>query len=158
MDTNLTDTTWINPLEDRDSVGLEEYLDFYKTRITQDSERLFITDFVYPLLGDKNIKHCVPQYPFIDSEGRNRRIDFAIKKDDSKVALEVNGETYHAEGIIVAEAFDDNLNRQNEILAAGWQLLRFSYTQLQSDQWRKRVQEQLRKLVYKSVPELTSRK
>lgn len=43
--------------------------------------------------------------------------------DGRKIALEVNGETYHAEGIIPDENFDDNLNRQNEILNAGWFLL-----------------------------------
>jgi len=37
----------------------------------------------------------------------------------SKLAIEVNGETYHAEGIVPNEVFDDNLFRQNEILQDG---------------------------------------
>ena len=36
-----------------------------------------------------------------------------------RLALEVNGETYHAEGIIPNSVFDDNLFRQNEIIRAG---------------------------------------
>ncbi len=157
MAENDINVGWNNPLEDKDEVTLEEYLEVYKSRLTQDSERLFVTDFLYPTLGKENIKYCVPQYPFIDSEGRKRRIDFGLKKDQKKIALEVNGETYHAEGIIPNEAFDDNLNRQNEILNAGWYLLRYSYTQLLSGIWRKRVQEQLRKLLYKVIPEVLSK-
>ena len=67
----------------------------------------------------------------------------AIVFNNKRVALEVNGETYHAEGIIPNEMFDDNLNRQNEILNAGWFLLRYSYSQLQHPEWRTRVAESL---------------
>ena len=74
--------------------------------------------------------------------------------EGKKIALEINGETYHAEGVIANEVFDDNLNRQNEILGAGFNLLRFSYSQLQSMIWRKRVNESLRRIFYKTLPEL----
>jgi hypothetical protein len=147
---------WNNPLDDVETVTLEEYLKTFSSRITQDSERLFVTDFLYPLLGPKNIKYVVPQYPFLDSEGRSRRIDFAIVYGGRRIALEVNGESYHAEGIIPNELFDDNLNRQNEILGAGWHLLRYSYSQLQSHVWRKRVAEQVFYTLRKQIPELLS--
>lgn len=147
---------WANPLADKEKVSLQEYLEFYKNRITQDSERLFVTDFLFPLLGEQNIKYVVPQYPFLDSEGRTRRIDFVLWKGDKKFALEVNGETYHAEGVIAKEMYDDNLNRQNEILSAGYFLLRFSYSQLQHPNWRKQVSESIRRLVYRNFPELLS--
>lgn len=109
-----------NLLEDRNEVSIEEYYEVYGSRIIQQSERLFLEEFLYPILGKNNIKYVISQYPFIDSEGKLRRIDFAIIKDDVKIALEVNGETYHAEGIIPNEMFDDNLQRQNEIIIAGW--------------------------------------
>ena len=96
-------------------MNLEQYFEQYGHRITQDSERLFLTDFLYPILGE-NIEHVVPQYPFLDSSGKNRRIDFALQYEGLWLALEVNGETYHAEGIIPNDLFDDNLFRQNEIL------------------------------------------
>ncbi|GHT02410.1 hypothetical protein AGMMS49525_05860 [Bacteroidia bacterium] len=154
-DIQLSDYT--NLLTDKENVSLEEYLETYKSRITQESELLFVCDFLYPLFGEKNIKYVVPQYPFIDSEGRARRIDFGVLYDGKKVALEVNGETYHAEGIIPNENFDDNLNRQNEILNASWFLLRFSYSQLQSPQWRKKVANDLFSLLRKRIPELIIR-
>jgi superfamily II DNA or RNA helicase len=156
---------WSNPLAERESIQLEEYLNFYNNRIEgeggirklhQESEILFVREFMFPILGKENIKYLIPQYPFLDSEGKTRRIDFALIKDGKKLALEVNGETYHAEGVIAREAFDDNLNRQNEILNAGWHLLRFSYSQLQHPDWRKRVSESIRRIIYKTFPELLS--
>jgi superfamily II DNA or RNA helicase len=153
---NIHLSDYTNPLTSKYTVSLDEYLTTYKSRITQESEELFVRDFLFPLFGEKHIKYVVPQYPFIDSEGRARRIDFGILYDGRKIALEVNGETYHAEGIIPNENFDDNLNRQNEILNAGWFLLRFSYSQLQSPQWRKKVANDLFSLLRKRIPELIS--
>ena len=147
---------YVNLLSTTAEVSLDDYFETYKSRITQESEQIFVRDFLYPLFGKENIKYVVPQYPFIDSEGRARRIDFGIIYNGCKVALEVNGETYHAEGIIPFERFDDNLNRQNEILNAGWFLLRFSYSQLQSDHWRPKVANDLFSLLRKRIPELIS--
>ncbi len=147
---------WQNLLEDKESVELNEYITTYKHRLLQESEVLFASEFLYPILGKENIKYVIPQYPFIDSEGRNRRIDFVILKDSKRVALEVNGETYHAEGIIPNETFDDNLFRQNEILNAGYKLQRFSYHQLQAPAWRKIVFESIRRLIQQNFPELIS--
>jgi superfamily II DNA or RNA helicase len=147
-------TNWANPLADKEKVTLPEFMETYKSRITQDSERLFVSDFLFPLLGEENIKYVIPQYPFLDSEGRTRRIDFVLVKGDKKIALEVNGETYHAEGVIAKEVYDDNLNRQNEILSSGYFLLRYSYSQLQHPTWRKQVSESIRRLVYRTFPEI----
>ncbi|WP_333852807.1 DEAD/DEAH box helicase family protein [Epilithonimonas sp.] len=151
-----TTTSYGNLLENALAVTLQEYLDIYKSRITQESEVLFVREFLYPLLGAEKIKYVIPQYPFIDSEGRSRRIDFGIVFNNKRIALEVNGETYHAEGIIPNEMFDDNLNRQNEILNAGWFLLRYSYSQLQHPDWRKRVFDSLFYLLRKNIPEILS--
>lgn len=122
---------------------LEEYYEQYGSRIAQESEQLFVEEFLYPLLENK-IEYIIPQQLFIDRSGKSRRIDFAYHGKTSRLALEVNGETYHAEGVISNETFDDNLYRQNEILNSGYQLVRFSYSQLQSPKWRPIVQATLR--------------
>ena len=96
-------------------MNLDEYYSVHGSKIIQASERLFVEEFLYPLLGSK-IERILPQYPILDRTGRSRRIDFAYHGPKAKIALEVNGETYHAEGIIPNEMFDDNLFRQNEIL------------------------------------------
>lgn len=138
-----------------DFMNLEAYYEKYGSCISQDSERLFVDEFLYPLLGP-NIEYIQPQYPFIDRTGRSRRIDFACRGSVKPLALEVNGETYHAEGIIPDANFDDNLFRQNEILMAGFALVRFSYSQLKDPRWRALVMETIRDVVRSAAPELLS--
>ena len=134
---------------------LDEYYAKYGSLITQESERLFVNDFLYPLLGPK-IEHIEPQHPFLDRSGKSRRIDFSYHGPKVKIALEVNGESYHAEGIIPDAMFDENLFRQNEILRNGYLLVRYSYSQLQSPEWREIIQESLRDLFGQAAPELLS--
>lgn len=134
---------------------LQEYYEQYGSKVTQESERLFVDEFLYPMIGQK-IERIIPQHPFLDRTGRSRRIDFAYHGEKARIALEVNGETYHAEGIIPNEMFDDNLFRQNEILRLGYVLARFSYSQLQSPQWRPLVLETLRAIFRDHAPELLS--
>jgi Type III restriction enzyme, res subunit len=136
-------------------MNVAEYYEKYAGRITQDSERMFVEDFLYPLLGSK-IEKIIPQYPFLDRTGRSRRIDFAVHGTQAPLALEVNGETYHAEGIIPDTMFDDNLFRQNEILRVGYRLVRFSYSQLKDPKWRPLIADCLRDAIAETAPELLS--
>jgi superfamily II DNA or RNA helicase len=135
------------------SPTLTKYYEIYGPRITQESEKLFLNEFLFPLLGP-NLSKIIPQHSFLDSTGRARRIDFAYISDGARLALEVNGETYHAEGIIPNEMFDDNLFRQNEILNSGYKLIRFSYNQLQSPLWRPLVMSTLRSFFTEYAPAL----
>lgn len=136
-------------------MDIAEYYEKFGSRISQASERLFIEEFIYPTIGSK-IENIWPQHPFIDRTGKSRRIDFVYHGSKARIALEVNGETYHAEGIIPDEMFDENLFRQNEILRLGYILVRFSYSQLKSPQWRPLVQESLREVFRSHAPELLS--
>jgi len=95
---------------------LSQYDKHFGARITQKSERLFVDDFLFPLLG-KQLEQIIPQHPFLDSTGRSRRIDFAYVGDGVKLALEVNGETYHAEGVI-PNAFETTMPWRATVLAA----------------------------------------
>lgn len=132
---------------------LSHYYDTYGARITQDSEKLFVDEFLFPLLG-QHLQRIIPQHPFLDSTGSSRRIDFAYVDDGARLALEVNGETYHAEGVIGNDVFDQNLFRQNEILSSGYKLIRFSYNQLQSPKWRPIVMTSLRDFFREHAPAL----
>ena len=141
------------PEENNAESSLQRFYSLYGTRITQASERLFVDDFLYPLLGEK-ILEIQPQHPFIDATGSCRRIDFAFVNGSTRLAFEVDGETYHAEGVIPNDVFDTNLFRQNEILSAGYKLIRFSYNQLQSPLWRSMVMAALRDFLTQHAPSL----
>jgi hypothetical protein len=84
---NIHLSDYTNLLATKETVSLNEYLGTYKSRITQEGEILFVRDFLYPLLGKKHIKYVVSQHPFIDLEGRARRIDFGILYDSHKVTF-----------------------------------------------------------------------
>jgi superfamily II DNA or RNA helicase len=131
----------------------DQFYAAHGSKLTQESERLFVDEFLYPLLGP-NLLRIAPQHPFLDSTGRSRKIDFAYADGNTRLALEVNGETYHAEGIIPNDMFDDNLFRQNEILTNGYRLIRFSYNQLQSPIWRAVVMAALRDFFTQYAPAL----
>lgn len=146
-----------NLLIDKENVSYDEFLKVYENKIMQESEKLFVREFLFPILGNDKMKLVVPQYPFIDSEGHARKIDFGIVTEENhKIAFEINGETYHGEGIIPSAQFDDNLFRQNEILFHGWTLRRYSYNQLLDPKWRPRVFAEINLTLKKYAPELLS--
>ena len=136
-------------------MSLDEYMSANERKILQESEKLFVQDFLFPLLGEERIGLVIPQYSFIDSEGGHREIDFAlITENGAKFAFEIDGESYHKEGLISSEAFDDSLFRQNEILFHDWILRRYSYSQLRSDSWRPRVMAEIKLTFKKYAKEL----
>ncbi|MCL4497605.1 MAG: hypothetical protein M1467_05815 [Deltaproteobacteria bacterium] len=71
---------------------IEEFYKLHESKITQESERLFVDEFLYPLLSF-SIGKIIPQYSFLDRTGRMRRIDFAYHGPQANIALEVNGES-----------------------------------------------------------------
>lgn len=70
------------------------------------------------------------EYPFIDSKGGQRFIDFVYQKGEIRLLIEIDGYTTHARHITYKE-FDDHLNRQNDLVAAGWHILRLSANQVE---------------------------
>ncbi|GIQ68162.1 DUF559 domain-containing protein [Xylanibacillus composti] len=70
------------------------------------------------------------EYPFMDSKGGQRFIDFIYQKGEVRLLIEIDGYTTHARQITYKE-FDDHLNRQNDLAAAGWHILRLSANQVE---------------------------
>lgn len=139
-----------NSLINKKAISAEEYLKHYQGKILQDSEKLFVEEFMYPILGKENLKYLQPQYVFVDSAGSAKRMDFAIRIDNVKLAFEIDGETYHAEGSVSSEQFDAGLIRQNEILLANWKLLRFSYSQLRDGSKSKDIKDSIKAFLQKN--------
>ena len=51
---NIQLSAYTNLLATKDTVSLEEYLSTYKVHVTQESEELFVRNFLYPLFGEKH--------------------------------------------------------------------------------------------------------
>ncbi len=95
-------------------------------------ERVFFRTVLEPTIGAAAYNYIQPQYSFEQPDGRVRRIDFALVTPAKKYAIELDGFTYHAEGIVTPAKHSDDLARQNELVVAGWVPLRFSWHQVQS--------------------------
>lgn len=69
------------------------------------------------------------EHPFKDFKGGQRFADFVYVRSGMKLIVEIDGFTTHARDLSPA-AFDDHLQRQNDLILAGWLLLRFSANQV----------------------------
>jgi very-short-patch-repair endonuclease len=60
----------------------------------------------------------------------NKWVDFAIETTEGKrIAVELEGYNYHTKDL-TPQKFDEQLLQQNELVCAGWTVLRFSVDQL----------------------------
>jgi len=82
-----------------------------------------------PTLRPENIE-C--QFPFLDGEGRNRRMDFAIREGEHvRIAIEVDGyDKSGAGGGMSRREMEDFSYRQNALIQQGWHVLRFQNGQI----------------------------
>ena len=81
------------------------------------------------------------QYPMVDIYGGHRTIDFAVKLPDGRVAIEVDGNTWHQPGKISQDKYHDDLLKQNSMVYEGWRV--FRWTSAQIDQSPERVKDEL---------------
>lgn len=110
MDVNVINA-WIR--KNRDKFG-SEY------------EEVFVRN-VFPVLDGFNIHDVVPQYPFVDLEGRQRYCDFLVKVNNFIIVIEIDG--YDKRGVgsgMTHDEFVDWQRRQSAIAAMGWHVLRFA--------------------------------
>jgi very-short-patch-repair endonuclease len=84
------------------------------------------------------------EYPFKDSKGGDRFVDFMYEHGGIRLIIEIDGYTTHARNISPGD-FEDHLDRQNDLLLSGWFLLRFSARQVehQSEYCRSKLQQAL---------------
>lgn len=90
-------------------------------RILADRERFGIPEGelerrLIRLLDTHRVPQAVRQFPFGD-----RRIDFAYP--ELKIAIELDGRADHSKKAV----FEDDRHRQNELVLAGWTVLRFTW-------------------------------
>ncbi|WP_186429663.1 DEAD/DEAH box helicase family protein [Clostridium sp. BSD9I1] len=104
------------------------------------AEDLFIEVFC-ETFGPEKANSIVIQHPFVDIYGKNRFIDFALLCDGKKVAVEIDGETYHNPNKVSNEKYYDDLLKQNSLIYENWKVYRWTYGQLKDH--KERVKDQL---------------
>lgn len=88
-------------------------------------------DLFCEAFGAENGEYVYLQYPVVDIYGNHRFIDFALNFPDGKVAIEVDGNTWHQPGKVSEEKYHDDLLKQNSIVYEGWKIYRWTSSQLE---------------------------
>ena len=100
------------------------------TSVNSRAEELFVQLFC-EAFGPENTENLQVQYPCVDIYGRHRYIDFALESPESKIAIEIDGETYHNPSKVSENKYADDLLKQNSLIYDNWKVYRWIYSQLE---------------------------
>lgn len=100
------------------------------TSVNSRAEELFVQLFC-EAFGPEKTENLQVQYPCVDIYGRHRYIDFALKSPESKIAIEIDGETYHNPSKVSENKYADDLLKQNSLIYDNWKVYRWIYSQLE---------------------------
>ena len=91
------------------------------------AEILFV-DIFCSLFGEEYRSYLLQyhNFPFIDSEGKRRYHDFILILEDKKVAIEIEGESYHNPAIVGLDKYGDDILRANAQIIQGWTRISFT--------------------------------
>lgn len=99
--------------------------------VNSPAEDLFVQLFCETFGPDKAEKLYI-QYPFADIYGKQRYIDFALLSGSDKIAIEIDGESYHNPNKVSENKYIDDLLKQNSLTYQGWMIYRWVYNQLKN--------------------------
>ncbi len=99
------------------------------TKVNSKAEDLFVELFC-EAFGPEKANNLYVQYPFVDIYGYRRYIDFALENQDMKIAIEIDGETYHNPKKVSDNKYYDDLLKQNSMVYNEWKVYRWAYNQL----------------------------
>lgn len=100
------------------------------TSVNSRAEELFVQLFC-EAFGPEKTENLQVQYPCVDIYGRHRYIDFALESPESKIAIEIDGETYHNPSKVSEKKYADDLLKQNSLIYDNWKVYRWIYSQLE---------------------------
>lgn len=100
------------------------------TSVNSRAEELFVQLFC-EAFGPEKTENLQVQYPCVDIYGRHRYIDFALESPESKIAIEIDGETYHNPSKVSENKYADDLLKQNSLVYDNWKVYRWIYSQLE---------------------------
>ena len=104
------------------------------------AEEKFIQLFC-DVFGPEKGQYVYLQYPFVDIYGNHRSIDYAFNSADGKVAIEVDGTTWHDPAKVSQDKYTDDLLKQNSMVHEGWKVFRWTDRQLEKSE--ERVKDEL---------------
>lgn len=84
----------------------------YTTTLSSLAEDIFLEIFC-DVFGPEKTQYLSVQHPFADIYGNRRFIDFALKSDDIKIVIEIDGERYHNPDEVSKNKYYDDLLKQN---------------------------------------------
>ena len=100
------------------------------TSVNSRAEELFVQLFC-EAFGSEKTENLQVQYPCVDIYGRHRYIDFALESPEFKIAIEIDGETYHNPSKVSENKYADDLLKQNSLIYDNWKVYRWIYSQLE---------------------------
>lgn len=104
------------------------------------AEEKFIELFC-DIFGPDKGQYVYLQYPILDIYGKHRSIDFAIRSNKGKIAIEIDGTTWHNPSSVSEEKYTDDLLKQNSMIHDGWKV--FRWTDHQVEKIPDRVKDEL---------------
>ena len=111
----------------------------YTTSVASVAEDLFVELFC-DVFGPDKTQYLSVQHPFVDIYGNRRYIDFALESDELKLAIEIDGETFHNPQKISGNKYHDDLLKQNSLIFQNWKVYRWAYVQLKKQ--REKVKDE----------------
>ena len=93
------------------------------------AEEKFIQLFC-EVFGPEKGQYVYLQYPFVDIYGKHRTIDFAFKSNIGRIAVEIDGTTWHNPVKVSEDKYIDDLLKQNSMVHDGWKVYRWTDAQL----------------------------
>jgi superfamily II DNA or RNA helicase len=109
-------------------------------KVYSPAEDLFVEIFC-EAFGPEKTQNLFIQYPFIDIYGTHRSIDFALENEETRIAIEIDGEQYHNPKLISSDKYKDDLLKQNSMVHQNWRVYRWVYQQLKDN--KDRVKDEL---------------
>lgn len=112
----------------------------YRPTLASVAEDLFVEVFC-DAFGPEKTQYLSIQYPFVDIYGNRRFIDFALESENFRIAIEIDGETFHNPGKVSSNKYYDDLLKQNSLIFNNWKVYRWAYNQLNKQ--REKVKDEL---------------
>ena len=93
------------------------------------AEEAFIQLFC-DVYGPERGQYVYLQYPFVDIYGGHRTIDYAFDSSEGRIAIEIDGNTWHQPNKVSEDKYHDDLLKQNSMVYEGWRVFRWTSRQI----------------------------